>query len=240
MSDSATAVDHAWPAKAEAGLQNKLFGYLFEWLFKGLVYPQIWEDPEIDLEALQITPDSRVVAIASGGCNILSYLIANPAKITALDLSRAHIALNRLKLVAARHLPSADLFYRFFGDADEEANVAAYWRFLAPRLDAESRAYWERRGFGLRRRRISLFSRNVYRHGLLGRFIGFAHMLARIYGIDPRDVLRARSLGRAAQLFRQCAGAAVRQAAHPLADVTKNFAVRSWHPGRAVSRARWR
>ena len=70
--------------------------------------------------------------------------------------------------MAARHLPSADLFYRFFGDADEEANVAAYWRFLAPRLDAESRAYWERRGFGLRRRRISLFSRNVYRHGLPG------------------------------------------------------------------------
>ena len=55
MSDSTTAVDHAWPAKIEAGLQNKLFGYLFESLFKGLVYPQIWEDPEIDLEALPVS-----------------------------------------------------------------------------------------------------------------------------------------------------------------------------------------
>jgi S-adenosylmethionine-diacylglycerol 3-amino-3-carboxypropyl transferase len=202
LSDSATAVSRTWPASTvESGLQKRVFDYLFASLFKGLVYPQIWEDPEIDLEALQIAPDCRVVAIASGGCNILSYLIADPAQITALDLSRAHIALNKLKLAAARHLPSADAFYRFFGDADEAANVAAYWRFLAPQLDAESRAYWERRGFGLRRRRISLFSRNVYRHGLLGRCIGFAHMLAKLYGIDPRDVLHARSLAEQRSYF---------------------------------------
>src|SRR5215813_6298268 len=97
----------------QAVRQNRAFSVqgmleiLFTLAFKGLVYPQIWEDPEVDLEALQITPESRVVAIASGGCNILSYLIADPARITALDLSRAHIALNRLKLTAARHLPSA-------------------------------------------------------------------------------------------------------------------------------------
>src|SRR5262245_5021613 len=61
----------------------------FASLFKGLVYPQIWEDPDIDLEALEIGPQHHVVAIASGGCNILSYLIADPQRITALDLSRA-------------------------------------------------------------------------------------------------------------------------------------------------------
>ena len=115
---------------------------LFAWLFRGLVYPQIWEDPEIDMEALAITPDSHVVAIASGGCNILSYLIANPARITAVDLSKAHVALNRLKLAAARFLPGREAFYRFFGAADEPENIAAYWRFLAPRLDSETRGYW--------------------------------------------------------------------------------------------------
>src|SRR5687767_5920376 len=31
-----------------------LLEHLFAWLFRGLVYPQIWEDPEIDLEALGI------------------------------------------------------------------------------------------------------------------------------------------------------------------------------------------
>ena len=74
---------------------------LFERLFRGLVYTQIWEDPEIDLEALALAPDCHVVAIASGGCNVLSYLTGDPNRITAVDLSRAHVALNRLKLVAA-------------------------------------------------------------------------------------------------------------------------------------------
>jgi S-adenosylmethionine-diacylglycerol 3-amino-3-carboxypropyl transferase len=187
--------------RIEAVRRNRLFsreGLLevtFAWLFRGLVYPQIWEDPDIDMEALAITPESHVVAIASGGCNILSYLIANPARITAVDLSTAHVALNRLKLAAARHLPGRASFYRFFGAADEPANVAAYWRFLAPQLDPDTRAYWERRRlFGWGRRRISLFSRNVYRYGILGHCIGFVHAIARAYGVDPSDVLRARSL----------------------------------------------
>ena len=41
-----------------------------------LVYPQIWEDPEVDLAALSLAPDDRVVTIASGGCNVLTYLTA--------------------------------------------------------------------------------------------------------------------------------------------------------------------
>lgn len=68
---------------------------LFERLFRGLVYTQIWEGPEIDLEALALGPQCRVVAIASGGCNVLSYLTGDPAHIVAVDLSRAHVALNR-------------------------------------------------------------------------------------------------------------------------------------------------
>jgi S-adenosylmethionine-diacylglycerol 3-amino-3-carboxypropyl transferase len=179
-----------------------LFEYLFTWMFKGLVYPQIWEDPEIDMEALAITPECHVVAIASGGCNILSYLIADPAHITAVDLSRAHIALNKLKLAAVRHLPSAREFYRFFGQADEQQNIAAYWRFLAPRLDTETRAYWEaRRASGFGRRRISVFARNFYHYGLLGRFIGLGHLVARFYGIDPSDVLRARTMAEQRSFF---------------------------------------
>jgi len=167
----------------------------FASLFKGLVYPQIWEDPDIDLEALAIGPQHHVVAIASGGCNILSYLIADPARITALDLSRAHIALNRLKLAGLRHLPHYDAYYRFFGAADRADNLALYAEYLAPHLDEETRGYWEtRRRFGLGQPRIAVFTRNLYRHGLLGRFIGFGHAVAKLYGVDPRDMLKARNL----------------------------------------------
>jgi S-adenosylmethionine-diacylglycerol 3-amino-3-carboxypropyl transferase len=175
---------------------------LFERLFRGLVYTQIWEDPEIDLEALALRPDSHVVAIASGGCNVLSYLTADPARITAVDLSRAHVALNRLKLVAATRLPSWRAFYGFFGTADDQANVAAYHRLIAPHLDPQSRAYWESRGLQhLGRRRISIFARNAYRHGVLGRFIGLAHAAARVYGVDLRDLLSARSLDEQRRFF---------------------------------------
>src|ERR1700684_1434488 len=118
----------------QAVRQNRAFStaglleILFTVAFKGLVYPQIWEDPEVDMEALAMTPDCHVVAIASGGCNVLSYLVADPGRITAVDLARAHVALNRLKLAAARHLPSWQSFYRFFRTADEEAHGGGYLR----------------------------------------------------------------------------------------------------------------
>src|SRR5260370_23298579 len=66
---------------------------LFERLFRGLVYTQIWEDPEIDLEALALEPDCHVLAIASGGCKVLPDLTPNPAHATPADLDRAHAAL---------------------------------------------------------------------------------------------------------------------------------------------------
>jgi S-adenosylmethionine-diacylglycerol 3-amino-3-carboxypropyl transferase len=174
--------------------------FLFASLFRGMVYPQIWEDPEVDLEALALTRHSRMVVIASGGCNVLSYLTADPAQITALDLSTAHVALVRLKLAAARHLPSWHAFHAFFGAADDAANIDRYWQHLAPHLDAETRAYWETRT-GLGARRIAMFTRNVYRHGVLGRFIGLGHAVARAYGIDPGAVLQAHDMAGQREIF---------------------------------------
>lgn len=99
---------------------------LFTLAFSGLVYPQIWEDPAVDMEAMEIEPHHHVVAIASGGCNVLSYLVADPAAITAVDLNHAHVALNKLKVAGLRHLPNWDNFYRFFGEADDRVNMMAY------------------------------------------------------------------------------------------------------------------
>jgi S-adenosylmethionine-diacylglycerol 3-amino-3-carboxypropyl transferase len=175
---------------------------LFERMFRGLVYAQIWEDPEVDLRALELEPDSHVVAIASGGCNVLSYLTAGPARITALDLSLAHVALNRLKLAAARHLSSWEEFHRFFGQADDKANIEIFDRLIAPHLDPESLAYWKGRSLHqLGRRRISIFARNAYRHGALGWFIGLAHVVARAHGVRPRDLLASRTLDEQRHFF---------------------------------------
>jgi S-adenosylmethionine-diacylglycerol 3-amino-3-carboxypropyl transferase len=176
-----------------AARRQKLLERLFTFAFNGLVYPQIWEDPVPDLEALALRPGSHVVTIASGGCNVLSYLTADPARITAVDLNHAHIALTDLKLAAARHLPGYEDFKRFFLHAKTTDNVELYDRLLAPRLGSATRAYWEASGLN-GRRRISLFARDLYRHGLLGKFIGFGHVLARLYGVDLDGLMASRDL----------------------------------------------
>ncbi len=181
-----------------SGLLERLFTLAFE----RLVYPQIWEDPVVDMKALDIGSGHQVIAIASGGCNVLSYLTADPAGVTAVDLNGAHVALGRLKICAAQNLPDYDSFFRFFGRADAHANVAAYDRRLRAKLDPAARAYWDKRtAFG--RRRINLFARNFYRHGVLGRFLGAGHALARLHGFDPSIVLKARTLDEQRALYEQ-------------------------------------
>lgn len=187
---------------ASLSRENILNG-VFAWLFRGLVYPQIWEDPEVDLEALELTADCHLAVIASGGCNVLSYLTGDPARITALDLNTAHIALNKLKIAAALHLPGWPDFFRFFGAADTRANITAYERHIRPHLDETTRAYWERRRFGFGRQRISAFARNFYRYGLLGRCIGFGHLVARCYGVNPRGLLSAKTIDEQRDYFSQ-------------------------------------
>jgi S-adenosylmethionine-diacylglycerol 3-amino-3-carboxypropyl transferase len=185
-------------ALSRAGLSERLFALLFT----GLVYPQIWEDPEVDIEAMELLEGHRVVTIASGGCNVLAYLTRSPAHIDAVDLNRAHIALNRLKLAAVKHLPAqADLF-RFFGEAGNRTNSAAYDRFLAPHLDAATRRYWEKRNWR-GRRRIKTFDRNFYRTGLLGLFIAAGHKTARLYGVDPSGILGAHDLAAQRRFFEE-------------------------------------
>jgi S-adenosylmethionine-diacylglycerol 3-amino-3-carboxypropyl transferase len=180
-----------------AGIQERLFTLAFS----GLVYPQIWEDPVVDLAAMEVREDHHIVAIASGGCNILSYLTAFPARITAVDLNRAHVALTKLKLAGLKHLPGWQEFYRFFGEADERQNLRDYVRYLRPALDRETRVYWEGRNW-TGRRRFRQFSTNIYRRGLLGRFISLGHLAARLYGANPRALLSCRSLAEQQRVFQ--------------------------------------
>lgn len=190
------AAVHRHDHLTKSGLLERAFTFAF----RGLVYAQIWEDPAVDMEALAITPDSHVVTIASGGCNVLSYLTANPRAITAVDLNTAHVALNKLKLAAASHLPDHATFRRFFGSANSNDNIAAYHAHIRPHVDDPTRRYWEGRDL-TGRRRIGGFAHGIHRRGLLGRFIGAAHLLARLNGIDPRSILQARSIEEQQEIF---------------------------------------
>ncbi|RWD39376.1 MAG: DUF3419 family protein [Mesorhizobium sp.] len=181
---------------SKAGLSERLFALLFS----GLVYPQIWEDPDVDIDAMQLGQGHSIVTIASGGCNILAYLTRSPERIDAVDLNAAHIALNRMKLEAVRHLPSQGDLFRFFGAAETRHNSQAYDRFIAPHLDPVSRHYWEHRNW-LRRRRIAVFDRNFYQTGLLGLFIAMGHRTAKFFGVDPAGIMQAKSLADQRRFF---------------------------------------
>jgi S-adenosylmethionine-diacylglycerol 3-amino-3-carboxypropyl transferase len=189
---------HQKPASTRRGALERLFTLMF----KGFVYNQIWEDPAVDLDALALQPHHRLITIASGGCNVLNYLVAGPARIIAIDLNPNHIALTRLKLQALEHLPGHDAFFRFFGIAKDKANRRAFDDFLAQRLDPETRHYWEKRT-PLRGRRINMFARNLYRYGLLGRFIGILHALARLHGKRLEELLAAKSVEEQRLLFER-------------------------------------
>ncbi len=173
---------------------------IFSFAFRGLVYPQIWEDPVVDMAAMEIRPDHHIVTIASGGCNVLSYLVGSPARITAVDLNPAHVALTRLKLAGLASLPGWDEFYRFFGKADDRQNTRDYARYLRPAVDAETRRYWEGRSW-TGQKRLNHFRSNIYKKGLLGRFIGIGHVLAKFYGHDLKALLDCRSVDQQRHFF---------------------------------------
>ena len=159
--ETARAVD-------EAVLQNDhlsskgMMERAFAFAFRGLVYAQIWEDPIVDMEAMELGPDSDIVTIASGGCNMLSYLTAGPRSLHAVDLNTAHVALGRLKLAAARHLPGHDPFRRFFAQSGQKDNIGAYRDYVRPHLDVVTIRYWEGRDL-TGRKRINAFALAISR-----------------------------------------------------------------------------
>jgi S-adenosylmethionine-diacylglycerol 3-amino-3-carboxypropyl transferase len=173
--------------EGEATVWDRLFAF---W-FRRLVYTQIWEDPVADLAALRLPLGSTIVTISSGGCNALSYLTAQPAQVYAVDLNEAHLSLLELKLAAIRAFSRYADFWQFFGEAASPSNSDLYRERLRPMLDAEARAYWDKRNI-IGRPRHAYFTDGFYRHGMLGRFIGLAHLVAKLAGVDLSALLNSK------------------------------------------------
>src|SRR6185437_1415917 len=158
--------------------ESTIWDRMYAFWLRRLVYTQIWEDPEADLAAMQLPLGSTIVTISSGGCNALSYLTAQPAQVYAVDLNEAHLSLLKLKLAGIRAFSTYSEFWQFFGEAASPENARLYRELLWPLLDAPARAYWDKRNV-IGRPRHDYFTDGFYRHGMLGGFIGFAHLLAK-------------------------------------------------------------
>ncbi len=185
------------------GIMQRLFAFWFD----AFVYNQIWEDPRVDLEALQFDSDSRVITISSGGCNALNYLAAGPVSITAVDLNRYHIYLLELKLAALKSLPHHEDFFAFFGKGKDASNLENYQRFVSPVLNDDARRFWGGNGvFGrlMGGGRIRYFERGgLYDHSRNGYFLRFFHRFAHLIGLRPEKILAASSQEEQIQLFEK-------------------------------------
>jgi len=195
------AVHHHHPLSPR-GLSERVFTL---W-FNSFVYNQIWEDPRVDLKALALTPESRMLTISSGGCNVLNYLIHKPAHIQAVDLNRNHLCLLKLKLAAIERLPSYEDFFLFFGCADDQLNRYNYFTYLAEHLDDDSREFWERGGIWRRvfwGPRIKYFTKNFYDYAKMGYFIRFLHIIGRVGNCKPSRLLSASSRAEQEEIFEE-------------------------------------
>ncbi len=227
---------HRHKAVTRQGIQERLFTLAFS----GLVYPQIWEDPVVDLEALRLKEGERLVAIASGGCNVLSYLAAAPisrhrhrpqsgarrAQQAEARGARAPAGLRRLPHLLRRRQPAAE-HRRLLRTTCARIS-------MRPRASTGNRATASAAGASATSAPTSIATACSATSSAPG--ISWRARTA----TNPRRLLAARTRERAAPHLRERARAAVPQAPHPLAARQAVGAVRSRHSALAVHRAEGR
>ncbi len=191
----------------EVSKRQSVLQKLFAVWFDAFVYNQIWEDPRVDLQALELNEDSRVLTISSGGCNALNYLLENPASVTAVDLNRHHIYLLNLKIAALKFLPTYEDFFNFFGHGEHDTNLRNYEKFIAPNLDSDTKQFWEGNGFFgnlTHGNRINYFaSGGLYERSRNGYFLRFFHKFSHLLGCKPDEVLKAETPEEQERVFQK-------------------------------------
>ncbi|MDO9373420.1 MAG: DUF3419 family protein [Ferruginibacter sp.] len=107
-----------------------------------LVFTQNWEDPESDHAALRIQPNESVMAITSGGCNVLGFLLFDPAVIYSVDINSAQSFILELKIAALKTLEH-EAFIGFSGLKDYPQRLLLYDQEKL-QLSPPAREYWDK------------------------------------------------------------------------------------------------
>jgi S-adenosylmethionine-diacylglycerol 3-amino-3-carboxypropyl transferase len=106
-----------------------------------LMFAQSWEDPACDRRALCPGPRDTIVAITSGGDNVLEFLLTDVERVIAVDLNPTQTYLLELKIAAFRHLSHAEMLQLLGVRPSGEAR-RLYAR-LRDALNGEAREYWD-------------------------------------------------------------------------------------------------
>ncbi len=162
---------HQSPATTKRGALERLFTLMFQ----GFVYNQIWEDPDVDLEALELQPHHRLhhhrlgrlqCPELSGGRSGQDHGCRSQPQSHRADAIEARSAGKSSVLRGV--LPLLRRGQRQ-GQSRSSTTISCASGWIAKR-GAIGKSTCPLHG-----RRINMFARNLYRYGLLGRFIGMLH-----------------------------------------------------------------
>ena len=165
-----------------------------------LVYNTCWEDPRIDKQVLNLTPEDNLLVITSAGCNALSYALTGLNHVHAVDMNPRQNALLELKMSGIRNLDYAT-FFQLFGNGRLTGVKGIYHAKLRRDLSPWSQRYWDRQI----RRYFDGTRRSFYFCGTTG---AFARLMNSIVDktkmrADVHDILNAKTLDEQQQIWNQ-------------------------------------
>jgi len=111
-----------------------------------IIFNTVWEDPRLDIEALNITEDDTILTISSAGCNALCLLLQNPKQIYLVDRNPCQHALVELKIAAIKNLDFEE-FWKMFGEGCLPYFSTKYYPKLRHDLSPESQKFWDSKAF---------------------------------------------------------------------------------------------
>lgn len=115
--------------------------------FDAIRYAQLWEDADVLVGALDTAPGATLVSICSAGDNALAMLLLDPARVVAVDLSKAQIACLAIRVAAYRTLDHAG-FVELMGSRPSTRRGDLLEK-VARGLSAEDQAFWAGRRAGI-------------------------------------------------------------------------------------------
>jgi ubiquinone/menaquinone biosynthesis C-methylase UbiE len=142
---------YGWAAGAVIGFYvgkkviQKSFNMIDTICNRTYIYNICWEDPAVDHQILQITPDDVIFRICSAGDIVLDYAIEGPSKIVVCDMNQHQLWLFELKI---RMLRDPKLTYEewwgIWGSSD--VNIALkVWKRMRHTMSGGGRKWWDGR-----------------------------------------------------------------------------------------------
>ena len=178
-------------------LSGRVFRFVHE---NNLVYNTCWEDPRIDKQALELTPEDNLLVITSAGCNALSYALTGLNHVYAIDMNPRQNALLELKISGIRNLDYAS-FFQLFGNGRMVGAKGVYSAKLRDGLSPWAQKYWDRRI----RKYFDGKRKSFYFCGTAGRFARLINIIIDKTKMraDVYDILNASTLDEQREVWQR-------------------------------------